>query len=317
MSSVLGLRQGACFTLASVALVLLSASPAQSAETLRWKFQPGKSIAYEMQQNMEMHTTIRGQKIKTATSQTMDLTWHVDSVSRDGSCRMTQTIDRIRLSLEGPTGTVEYDSSAEEQPNDALLNTLRPVFESMVGAQFSLKMDALGHVSDVRIPEQFRKSLKDQPAGQMGAFSEESMKQMVEQASLILPQPAVSTNQKWNSQSEFDMPFGVLKTNNQMTYVGPARTGNVPLENIRMTSSVRVETAPDSPLGIELKEQATSGTIQFDNAAGHVHGSTVTQKMVMTVKADGQSMQQNVTQTRRLQIKQPQTAGTNRSVQKR
>lgn len=289
--------------LATVGIVLCVGTSAQAAETLRWKFSKGQSFQYEMYQNMDMQMTVQGQTFNTKTAQTMDMTWVVDSVEPDGGCQMKQTINRIRMLLEGPTGRVEYDSADEEQPNNALLNTIRPVFEALVGAEFTLKMSQLGRISDVQLPADFQASLKQNQGGQMGMFNEDSMKQMLQQAALVLPERAVSTNDSWNSEMVFEMPFGKLKSDNKMTYMGTDESSKPALEKIHLTSKTTMEPKPGSPINVDLKEQETAGTINFDNAAGRINGSAVKQKMVMSINAGGQAMEQTVTQTMRLRLK--------------
>ncbi len=296
-------RQFSFRILAAVIVALCLDAPIQAAKTLRWKFQKGQTMQYEMQQNMDMNMTVQGRDFSTKTAQTMDMTWAIDSVGQDGTCRMKQTINRIRMKMEGPMGQVEYDSADKDQPNDPTLNMLRPVFESLVGAEFTVKMSELGRISEVQIPDEFRASLQGNRNSQMSGFSEDSMKQMLQQAALILPERAIATNDQWNSQMKFEMPFGLLKNDNEMTYLGTDETSPRALEKIQLKSNTVMEANPNSPVKVELKEQDTSGTIDFDNTAGRIHGSAVTQKMVMSINAGGQSMEQTVTQTMRLRLK--------------
>jgi hypothetical protein len=304
MKVALHRRLTMCLMLAYlVGLANATAGSAAAATTLRWKFKQGQTIYYEMQQDMEMAMNMQGREFKTSTSQVMDMTWRVAAVNSDGTCEMRQTFERIRFTMEGPTGRVEYDSSQAEKPDDPVLNMVAPMFEALVGADFTMKMDALGNVSNVTMPEKFRAQLANNPAGQMTGMNEDSMKQMLQQAALVLPEKPVAQNDTWNSALAVEMPFGVMKSNNQMTYLGPESSGSKKFEKIGIASQVTLEPKADSPLEINISKQNISGTVQFDNAAGYVEGTTMQQEMVMEINAGGQKLEQVVNQTMYLKRK--------------
>jgi hypothetical protein len=99
------------------------------------------------------------------------------------------------------------------------------------------------------------------------------------------------------------MPFGLMKTNNQMTYLGTESVGNRKVEKIGINSQLSIEPKPGSQFDISVDDQNITGMVQFDNASGNVHGTTMTQKMVMKIDAGGQTLQQAMTQTVSLKLK--------------
>src|SRR4051812_2500102 len=122
------------------------------AETLRWKFTPGESLRYSMVQETTQGLKAMGQEFKTNLNQTVDLHWSVKSVSSEGVADMSQTIDRVRMKVDGPGGSFEYDSQAGKAPEGPVANALGPLLKALVGAEFTLKMNARGELSDVKVP---------------------------------------------------------------------------------------------------------------------------------------------------------------------
>ena len=59
--------------------------PASGAEALRWKFNPGETLRYTMEQETTQGMKAMGQEFKTNLNQTVDLHWSVKSVSSEGS----------------------------------------------------------------------------------------------------------------------------------------------------------------------------------------------------------------------------------------
>src|SRR5262249_33655580 len=80
---------------AAVILAGIVGPPARGA-TLRWKFKPGETLRYVMDQRAVTTATLPGgEQMRTTLSQTIETTWTVKSVDPSGQAEMTQTITRI------------------------------------------------------------------------------------------------------------------------------------------------------------------------------------------------------------------------------
>src|SRR5262249_53888849 len=144
-------------------------SSAQAQTTLRYKFKEGEKVAYVMEQKMAIQMNVQGNNVKMNMTQTIDTTWHVQSVDKEGKAKMTQSFDRIRFSMDTPMGKVEHDSKDGKVPGGPIGQAVGPMFQAMAGAEFSLMMDAQGKTSDFELPDKLTQALKNAPgAGGLG-----------------------------------------------------------------------------------------------------------------------------------------------------
>ena len=137
-------------------LVVLSvtAGPASvGAATLRWKFKPGETLRYSMEQKTVTTLKVPGQQLQTTLTQTIDLSWAVKDVAADGTADVSWTIDRMRTRIESALGAFAYDSKDEKVPEGPVAAALVPTLKALVGAQFPFKINPQGELSDVKVPE--------------------------------------------------------------------------------------------------------------------------------------------------------------------
>jgi len=277
--------------------ILLGAAgprPARAAEPLRWKFSPGETLKYTMDQQTSQGMKAQGQEFKTTLNQTVDLHWNVKGVT-GGVADMTQTIDRVRTKIEGPGQVFEFDSSAEKAPEGPIATLLTPLLKALVGAEFSFKMDGRGQLSDIKVPQKLLDSLKQAgPAAAAGGmFSEEGMKNLISQSSLSLPEGDVEKGANWKQQSKVPLPMiGTLLMDKTYTYAGadekaPGRS------KITLDTKVKLEPAADSNVAVKIGSQEGRGEFSFDNTAGRVVSSRVNDKLKMSISINGQDLEQS------------------------
>jgi len=230
-----------------------------------------------------------GQTIKTTVTQTIETTWAVKSVDDAGAAEMTQTIDRVHTKIESPFGAIEYDSNSGKEPEGPIAATIVPTLKVLVGAVFRYKMSPQGELSDIRVPEGLVKSLKESsgPAAQnVGMFSEEGLKNMIHESSLVLPSGPL--DKPWTRQAKIPSPpIGTLTLAKNYKYEGTDEG----LEKIGLSVNVSLE--PDPKFAPKLSEQEGKGTFLFDNKAGRVARSTVSEKVVMTFSVMDMDMTQS------------------------
>lgn len=284
-----------------VALVVAAGGvPAQAQTTLRYKFKSGERINYEMEQRMSMQMNAMGRDVKMDTSQIFDMAWTIGTVDADGKAKMTQKIERIRFVMDAPPplGRVEYNSRDNKELEGAFGQILGPMFKAMVDAEFTLTMDTQGRFSDVKVPEKLLEALKNSPAGaQLGEmFSEEGIKRMVGQGGLILPDEALSKGKTWNQKTEVKTSFATMKMDNICVYDGPTTRDSQQLEQVSFQPKIAMEPNKDAPVTIKQKSADAKGTALFDNAAGRLVETKMTQVMEMEIEAGGQNMTQKLEQ---------------------
>ena len=284
-------------------MVAALALPAAAETTLRWKFQKGQSLSYVMTQKTETSAQVQGQDIGSTQDVVIDLDWEVGEVSAEGVAAVTQTMKRIRFKLESPVGAFDYDSQ-EDKPIEGQMAVLGPMLKGMVNQPVEMQMNDRGEVVSVKVPEKMLDAMQN--AGPAGAaagamFSEEGLKKMMSQSMLRFPAEAVEPGKTWEESSE--MPMGMLgsmKLVRTYSYQGADDTGKA--EKIGLDSKVQLLPKEDAPIEMALDKQESDGKILFDNAAGHLISSDITQEMMINLKIQGQEIKQKVKSSASLKL---------------
>ena len=271
----------------TIALTLAAAPvSARAADAaLRWKFTEGQTFHYQMDQKTVTQVKGPNQDIKTTVNQVIDTTWAVLSVDKStGLGTLTQTIDRVRTKIEFPFGALDYDSKSEKTPEGLLAAAVVPKLKALVGARFKYKMSPQGELSDIEVPADLLKALKESagPEGNAGPgmFSEEGLKNMIHESSLVLPMN-VEKGKPWTRQTKIPSPpIGTMSEEKTYTYVGPEKEG----EKITLDVKITLEPDPKANLDLKIGNQDAKGTFYFDSKAGRVVQSTVTQKTELVLK---------------------------------
>lgn len=266
------------------------------AATLRWKFQPGEKLHYALEQKTV--TSMQGgpQEIKSTMSQTIDMEWVVKEVGSDGLASLTQTVTRIRTNIESAAGAFAFDSKDTKDPEGLVAAGLIPLLRSLVGAEFSFKMNTQGEMSDVQVPPKVLEAIKKAGAsgGAAGMFSEEGMKNMVVESSLAVPKEDLEKGKNWTRESKIAMkPLGTMRLDKTYVYQGPETKDAKPVERIDLETKVDIQLEPGNNLDMKVQSQEGKGSFFFDNVAGRILDSTVSEKMklVFTLKVGDQENQ--------------------------
>lgn len=271
-------------------MAVLAAPAAIGQESLRWKFKEGESHQYTLEQKTENTAMVQGQEITTTILQTVEMTWAVKSVEADGSARVAQTIDRIKMELNSPFAGFAYDSQAE-QPAEGPAAQLAPVINALIGTPITLLMNPRGEVNEVEVPDEMVQKLQNAgPAAQSlkGLASKEGMKGLIGQSTLVLPEEPVSQGDNWTRKLNLPMPTGTMALTNTYTYEG---TGEQGLAKINLKMNIdELKAAPDAPFEMKLDSQEGSGSYSFDTQAGILKSSEVNQKLKAVVTLQGQEI---------------------------
>lgn len=284
-----------CFT-----AMCLTALPAGAQQTLQWKFQPGEVLKYRIRQDVQRDFTLGGNSNRTVMSQTIEMTWKVENAAADGSGVLTQTIDRMMVSLEGgPTGQVNFDTASQQAPDNPIARVMSDTFRKLINQPFRVTMQPTGKVTSVDVPPDLLQAIRSSAAGAVGAMSEEQVKKMLLQSSVYFPAEAVSPNVPWESVQEMTLPTGTLKISNQLAWLRNDDAGNAV---ISLKPTLSIVPAENAPTQLTIEESSGQGQVLFDLGGGHIRQSTLQMSMKMVSEHQGQKINEVMQQTTVMQL---------------
>jgi hypothetical protein len=299
------LRRAGLGVLAAL-VVACGADRADAQTTLRYKFKKGEQLHYEMEHKIAMSTSFGGRDFSFDLGQTIDMTWNVADVDAAGKAKMTQKITRIRCTMDGgAAGKIEYDSKDDKEIGGEIGKIMSPLFRALAGAEITLAMDAQGKVSDVKLSENLAKAGKNLPpaaAAFAEMLSEDSLKRMIDQSGLRLPDGPVAKGKSWNQQFEMKSAGGKMNVATTNTYEGPVKRDGKELERVAIQPKLTLEADPGSPAKVTLKSQDAKGSAYFDNAAGRLMATNMSQNLEIVTSFMGQESSQKLKQTMSMKL---------------
>lgn len=286
--------------LLSLTVVSLSVSAAKAQEQLSWKFQKGEELRYSVVQNMNTTRKVGDQEIASAIGQAMEMRWTVQDVSANGNTVMHQTVDRIRLKMEGgPAGTLEFDTNDKKASDNPFVAKMSEVFGNIVNQPFQVAMTPAGKVESVVVPDSLLAAIRQGAAGNPGALSEETLKDMMKQSAVTLPPQAVGPGSKWKNSQEVKLAFGTMTVNSEMTYVEKNENGDVMID---IVPQIAIKPAEGAQNSMSLQSASGRGRVLFNNQSGRVVQSQLDLTLLMTMTVGEQSFDQTVKQTTAMKL---------------
>ena len=294
--------RAACWVVAiAVGLTLQSVGARADEPLLRWKFTQGEALRYQMDQKSITQLKGAEQDVKTTVTQTVDTTWAVRSVDSTGAAEISQSIDRIQTKIENNFAKFEYDSKSDKEPTGPIAGGMVPLMKALIGAKFHYKINPQGELSDIKVPESLVKVLKEAgPAGGSGGgmFSEEGLKNMIQEMSLMIPKD-VEKGKSWTRQTKAPSPeIGTMVVDETYTYLGHEKEG----DKITLEAKTTLEPLPNPPYDIKVGSQEGKGTFFFDGTAGRVVHSNVVEKIELVIKAMNREFHQSIDMTATMKL---------------
>ncbi len=282
-------------------LGFLVAGPAIAAKQFRLKFKEGDVFKVTMNQDTKQTISVMGRDQEMPMNMVMTMTWNVKKVNADKTFEMTQTIDRVQMTMNLPgQGAMKYDSDSKEAAAGPLAAMLGGLFKPMIKTEFKQKMDPRGEILEVKIPDEALKGLSSNPLLKK-FFSKEAMKEMVTKMSPVLPEQAIDKGFSWSSKVETPAPFGKMVITSKYTYEGEEQRDNKTLDKFSLSVNMAIDASGDAAAGASFKVQSqkSSGTLYFDSEAGYFVSNSIKQDMTLGGQAAGQAFTQKVqTETR-------------------
>ncbi len=296
------LRYAAGRLTALISVWLLSSGAAFAAQgtELRWKFEAGTDLVYRM--SMKNEAELPQGMGSATTNMEMTQRWSILEVNGDGDATMRVTIDRVRLSMVTPMGTVSVDSTDEAStgsPLDAL--------KVLVGTGFTQVLDARGELLEMSGLDELRETLGARGADPALAaildqtLSEEVMRNQLGQGGIALPDETIGVGSTWDSTATIANPVSGAMTV-AMAFEVESVDGDLVVIGSTGTVSLEPGATPQLPIAVEIGDSAMVGTTTFDTGRGliTVNQSTMNIQMSMTMGGQTNVIESAVTMTMEL-----------------
>jgi hypothetical protein len=265
-------------------------SPGFSQTTLAAKFQKG-DVEKLRKTFTRKQVFVSGERNDpfTLLEETIDMDVICDDVDDQGTAALRQRIVRVKVfgkELQSPTGKVmefQYDSTIPPGDNP-LLSKIDKSIRPMIGSEWLMKCDPQGQVSDISIPPQVLDGIKEGGfAGKL--FYEEGLHRIAEETGFHFPKSPVKPGDEWKSSVASDSPLGKLVEQRTFEVGEPGKKPEVTEINVRI--GLTIEPNPNSKLPVQVKllDGDGEGKILFDQAAGKLLETRLTQKMTMEFKS--------------------------------
>ena len=301
---------GRLIFLLGVALLLCGAmeSNAQpiTQKPITWKLATGETLRYEIVQSTDLVVNAgEAGAFTTHAEQRLSVAWRIESVADDGSAKILQQIERLRITIAMPDGLqMEYDSLSEDPPT-GVASMLSTLYSALLEAEIPLSLATNGQLLSFAPSEKTLKRLAGVPAARgMGHLvTETGLKQIAESIAFTsTPKPLLFSNRvlgkvEGELQWKAEISEEALNENEKRF---------VPLLSLTLTPAPPVaEDAPPQPAPIvspQLKNQTVEGEAWFDAQAGHLLRSKLHWELEITGEVTGNPITSQLKQT--IQVKQ-------------
>ncbi len=259
----------------AIGFVVTSPLPASGQEvTLTWKFIAGQSCEVVVQQTSSVETAVDRRVVNHESEMHLWLDWIVESVDEKGAAKMKQVITAVKLSMTMPGGDgqemIQYDSRAADKPTGSAARVAES-FGRLINQPVTLTILPSGEITDVDIPAETMESIRKMPGSMEGrdALSPESLRNMFQQATAVLPDAPIRPGDSWTRQRSFELPPQTF--DQTTTYTLSSNSDSEDGHRIQYTSKLNVVKSADqlaALTNLKIDEQSLAGELVFDAENG-------------------------------------------------
>jgi hypothetical protein len=244
--------------------------------SLRYKFQPGETVRWEVEHRTYDRATVSKE---TKTTETVSLSvkaWHVTDVKPDGTATFQHSVDWVDMRNNLTGHDVRYDSRTDAKAPPGFEDSAKSVGVPLV----TITMDATGKVLQ-------RHDTKPRPTG----APNDPVSQHENWITIPLPAEAVPVGHTWSLPMNIDIPLegGAIKKIKavQQFTLEEVKTG---VATIRLTTDI-LTLITDPAVESQLIDHETSGRVRFDIDAGRIIGQQMdVDKHVVGFRGDASSI---------------------------
>ncbi len=264
--------------------VLFGAGPAVARDNQEFPVQWKVGTTYVQSMDMAQEMTMPGGQGGMQTQMTMKVRAVPQKGSKEGTTEVTMTYDAADMTLK--MGGNEVPGGGE-------------ALKALVGKHVTSVFNADGTIVEIKDMEEL---LGDDPM-LARMMNEDSMKQMVSQASLMgKPDRPVSPGDSWTFSVEYPMPMMKLAMKGKYTYEKDELVEGVECARLVLDGQLTMETdagddkkESDDPqaaqqlemlksMGFKVSESAITGVMHYDFALANVIKTEMDMSLTMTMK---------------------------------
>ena len=269
--------------------------------TLSYKWAKGDTLRYRIVQ--QSTTNISGipgmgeMTIDQSTSQIFKAS--TEDVAADGTARVRQTIEAMKMEMTSPMFSMAYDSANAAAADPMLKGLLSP----MLGESFTIVFAPTGDVQKVEglsaVADKMFRAMPQDPAmagmldGLKNNVSDDAMRAMLKQTFAQFPSRPVKVGDSWNTNVTTGNPMlGDLVTSIVSTLKSVAGEGADRIATVTTTLTIKQDPAKPAaanPTGLTLQMGNASGDGEqaFEPATGRMRRSTTRLTMPMDMSGTG------------------------------
>jgi hypothetical protein len=278
-------------------LAIASLTAAGEAETysLRYKFQPGETVRWEVEHHSNVRTTVSHTTQSAETVSISVKAWRVIEVKPDGTATFQNSVEQVDMRQHlSDCDEVHYNSRTDAKPPPGYEDTAKAVGVPLA----TITMDVAGKVLE-------RHDTKPRPTG----APKDAVSQHENWITIPLPAEAVSVGHTWSLPVDIDIPLegGAIKKIKalQQFTLEEVKTG---VAIIRVSTDI-LTLITDPAVESQLIDGETSGHVRFDIDAGRIIGQQMdVDKHVVGFRGDASSIHHVKRFSERLLPEQVKTA---------
>lgn len=264
------------------------AADSSSADKIDLKFnlKQGQSYRMRMVMDQKISQTMQGQEQNINQKMVMGVGFDVQEVDTNGIISLKTTYQTLQVQMDGPMGTIEYDSTRPQtsvdpnDPNEQMARMITAIYDAMVGQSVIVKVTPKGKTLaieglDAMMAEMVEKmaagdeAAKEAMKQMMENFaSEDKVKEMSDPMMTPFPKEPVGIGDSWYDIATVSVGFPI---DVDTTYILKARKDGVAV--IDMISKIDlgndIPLADTGPVQMSMQMAGTqAGSLEIDEATG-------------------------------------------------
>jgi hypothetical protein len=263
------MHQGKRIVLLAI-FVWAAASAAHAQTTLRYQFKEGDKLHYVVEQKTKTTMNIMDKDMETKMNATLDVSWNIVKVDREGNAQVQLKVTRARVAVEAPVGKGEWDSDSKEEPVGKSAKAVALIAKSLAALELAGTFAPTGESKDMKVTEESLKALNLKP-------NEMEMKELVNSDlfkvlmfQTIFSKDGIAKGKSWSNKTETKSQIGKIASTTTATYEGPAEKDGVTLEKATLKTTVKLDADPDAAVKFTIKSAKGAGHVLFDNKSGRL-----------------------------------------------